>query len=96
MTDPKIPYQWTSAIHLFAHTNNYDLQALKEGLAENPAAYEVVRRQFDEVLRTRPVTVEWYAEHANDVLEDEEELYRYLQEMYDYLFNEGPWPTTGY
>lgn len=40
------------------------------------------------------MTVDWYIEHANVDLGDEETLYRYLQEAYDYVFHGGPWPVT--
>jgi hypothetical protein len=55
---------------------------------------ERVQPQFDEVLQTRSVTVDWYIEHANAGLGDEETLYRYLQEVYDYVSRDGPWPET--
>ena len=50
--------------------------------------------QFNEVLQTRSVTVDWYAEHANELFDDEETLYRYLNEVYEYVFGDGPWPAT--
>jgi hypothetical protein len=53
-----------------------------------------VQQQFDEVLQTRMVTIDWYAEHANELFDDEERLYRYFNEVYDYVFRDGPWPVT--
>ncbi|MBK4214643.1 hypothetical protein JJJ17_01745 [Paracoccus caeni] len=96
MDKKPVPYEWMMMIHLFAHTNNYDLDALKEGLQLEPEWSEIIRRNFDEVLEKRLVTLEWYDKHANHGLDDEETLYRYLQEMYDYLFNDGPLPESGY
>ncbi len=67
---------------------------VKDAVLERSEWIERVRRQFDEVLQTRPVTVDWYIEHANADLGDEETLYRYLKEVYDYVFSDGPWPVT--
>lgn len=94
-----VPYEWMMTVHLFMHTDNYNLDnynldELKAAVAERSERIERVQRQFEEVLRTRPVTVEWYVEHANDTLGDEETLYRYLQEVYDFVFLDGPWPET--
>ncbi len=94
-----VPDKWMMAMvgstgDNFAHGDNYDLDAFKE-LANAPTEWaEQVRYQFEEVLRTCPVSVKWYIEHANADLGDEETLYRYLQEMYDFLFRGGPYPET--
>ena len=89
-----VPYEFMMTVHLFMHGDNYDLDELKEAVLERSEWIERVQRQFDEVLRTRPVTVGWYIEHANADLGDEETLYRYLNEVYDYVFRDGPWPVT--
>ncbi len=89
-----VPYEWMMTVHLFMHRDNYNLDALKEAVPKRSEWIERVQRQFEEVLRTRPVTVDWYIEHANADLGDEETLYRYLQEVYDYVFRGGPWPVT--
>lgn len=89
-----VPYEFMMTAHLFLNTDNYNLDALKNAVPKSSEWIERVQRQFDEVLRTRPVTVDWYIEHANADLGDEETLYRYLQEVYDYVFRDGPWPET--
>jgi hypothetical protein len=89
-----VPYEFMMTVHLFMHGDNYDLDELKDAVLERSQWIERVRRQFDEVLQTRPVTVDWYIEHANADLGDEETLYRYLKEVYDYVFSDGPWPVT--
>lgn len=89
-----VPYEWMMTVHLFMHGDNYNLDALKEAVPKRSEWIERVQRQFVEVLRTRPVTVDWYIEHANVDLRDEETLYRYLQEVFDYVFRSGPWPVT--
>lgn len=90
----KVPYEFMMTTHLFLHTDNYNPDVLKNAVPERSEWIERVQRQFEEVLLTRPVTVDWYAEHANDGFDDEETLYRYLQEVYDYVFRDGPWPET--
>lgn len=89
-----VPYEWMMTVHLFMHGDNHNLDALKEAVPKRSEWIGRVQRQFVEVLRTRPVTVDWYIEHANVDLGDEETLYRYLQEVYDYVFSNGPWPVT--
>ena len=89
-----VPYEWMMTVHLFMHGDNYNLEALNEAVPKRSEWIECVQRQFVEVLRTRPVTVDWYIEHANVDLGDEETLYRYLQEVFDYVFRGGPWPVT--
>jgi hypothetical protein len=89
-----VPYEWKITVLLFMHGNIYDLDELKEATLERSEWIERVQRQFEEVLQTRPVTVGWYFEHANAGFGDEETLYRYLKEVYDYVFREGPWPVT--
>ena len=89
-----VPYEWMMTVHLFMHTSNYDLDELKKAVVEQSEWIEQVRREFEEVLGTRPVSVEWYIEHANADLGGEETLYRYLKEVYDYIFRSGPWPET--
>lgn len=89
-----VPYEWMMTVNLFMHGDNYNLDALKEAVPKRSEWIGRVQRQFVEVLRTRPVTVDWYIEHANVDLGDEETLYRYLQEVYDYVFSNGPWPVT--
>jgi hypothetical protein len=71
------------SVHLFHHTKNYDLGAVQEAATKRTAWAEQIRHKFEEVLRSRPVTVKWYREHANDDLRDEETHYRYLQEACD-------------
>lgn len=89
-----VPYEFMMTTHLFFHTNNYKLDVLKGAVPKRSEWIERVQRQFDEVLQTRSVTVDWYAEHANELFDDEETLYRYLREVYDYVFSNGPWPET--
>lgn len=89
-----VPNEWMMTVHLFMHGDNYDLDELKKAVAERSEWIKRVQRQFEEVLRTRPASVAWYIEHANADLGDEETLYRYLQEVYDYVFRDGPWPET--
>ena len=89
-----LPYEWMMTVHLFMHGDNYNLDELNKAVVEQSDWIKRVQRQFDEVLRTRPVTVDWYIEHANADLGDEETLYRYLKEVYDYVFRDGPWPAT--
>jgi hypothetical protein len=89
-----VPYEFMMTAHLFLHADNYQPHELKAAVAEKSEWIERVQRQFDEVLRTRSVTVDWYADHANELFDDEETLYRYLNEVYDYVFRDGPWPET--
>jgi hypothetical protein len=89
-----VPYEFMMTAHLFLHTNNYQPHELKAAVAQRSEWIERVQRQFNEVLQTRSVTVDWYAEHANELFEDEETLYRYLNEVYEYVFSDGPWPVT--
>ena len=89
-----VPYEFMMTTHLFLHTNNYQPHELKAAVAEKSEWIERVQQQFDEVLQSPSVTVEWYAEHANELFDDEETLYRYLNEVYDYVFRDGPWPET--
>jgi hypothetical protein len=89
-----VPYEFMMTTHLFLHTNNYRPHELKAAVAEKSEWIDRVQRQFDEVLQTHSVTVDWYAEHANELFDDEETLYRYLNEVYDYAFRDGPWPVT--
>ena len=89
-----VPYEWMMTVHLFLHGDNYNLDELKAAVAEGSEWIERVQRQFEEVLRTRPASVDWYIEHANADLGDEETLYRYLQAVYDYVFRDGAWPET--
>lgn len=89
-----VPYEFMMTAHLFLHTDNYQPHELKTAVAEKSEWIERVQWQFDEVLRTRSVTVDWFAEHANELLDDEETLYRYLDEVYDHVFRNGPWPVT--
>jgi predicted nucleotidyltransferase len=89
-----VPYEFMMTTHLFLHTNNYQPDVLKAAFPKRSEWIDRVQRQFDEVLQMRPVTVDWYAEHANELFDDEETLYRYLNEVYDYVFRNGPWPVT--
>ena len=89
-----VPYEFMMTAHLFLHTDNYPPPELKAAVAEKSEWIERVQRQFDEVLRTRSVTVDWYADHANELFDDEETLHRYLNEVYEYVFSDGPWPVT--
>jgi len=52
-----VPYEWMMTVHLFMHGDNYNLDALKEAVPKRSEWIERVQRQFEEVLRTRPVTV---------------------------------------
>jgi hypothetical protein len=89
-----VPYKWTKAIHFFAHGDNYDLDAFK-GLTTAPTEWaKQIQNEFEEILRTRPIDTKWYLEHANADFRDDEELYRYLIQMYDFLFSAGPYPET--
>ncbi|PLL11585.1 hypothetical protein C0V75_16335 [Tabrizicola sp. TH137] len=89
-----VPYEFMMTTHLFLHTNNYRPDELRAAVPKRSEWIERVQRQFDEVLHTRSVTVDWYAEHANELFDDEETLYRYLKEVYDYVFSNGPRPVT--
>jgi hypothetical protein len=89
-----VPYEFMMTAHLFLHADNYQPHELKAAVAEKSEWIECVQRQFDEVLRTHSVTADWYADHANELFDDEETLYRYLNEVYDYVFRDGPWPET--
>ena len=53
-----VPYEWMMTVHLFMHTSNYDLDELKKAAVEQSEWIEQVRREFEEVLGTRPVSVE--------------------------------------
>lgn len=53
------PYEFMATAHLFLHTDNYQPHELKKAVAESSEWIERVRRQFDEVLQTRVVTVDW-------------------------------------
>lgn len=86
-----VPYEFMMTAHLFLHTNNYRPHELRAAVAEISEWIERVQRQFDEVLQTRSVSVDWWKEHANEWFDDEETLYRYLREVYDYVFSNGPW-----
>ena len=87
-----VPHEWKMAVRLFLNADVYNPKELKDAAAERTDWIEQVRRQFEEVLRTRPVDVDWYIEEANANFDDEERLYTYLQEVYDYIFLDGPWP----
>lgn len=89
-----VPYEFMMTTHLFLHTDNYNPAELRKAVAERSEWIDRVQRQFDEVLQTRVVTVDWYADHANELFDDEDILYRYLHEVYDYVFRDGPWPET--
>jgi hypothetical protein len=89
-----VPYQLMLTTHLFLHTNNYQPHELKAAVPKRSEWTDRVQRQFDKLLQTRTVTIDWYAEHAQELIDEDETLYRYLNEVYDRVFRDRPWPVT--
>lgn len=85
---------WKYTMRLFCSANSFDPRRLKQGVKRAPARASEFRARFDWVLSERPFTwSQWEKEFDTSFYDDEDdELYKHLQSIYDYLFLGGPMP----
>ncbi|MGR3716324.1 MAG: hypothetical protein ACU0B1_06220 [Thermohalobaculum sp.] len=84
--------KWHEWMHLYCDANAFMPRSLKRDLSSNPDFMERFRRRFEWVLQTQPISAqEW--ERRNDTSFDEDaELHEHLQQIYDFMFRDGPHP----
>lgn len=75
------------------NANHFDPERAKQNLGRKPEPDRRLRAQFARVLTERPYTFETWEDLTAVSLDTDEELYDHLQHVYDYMFNEGGYPT---
>jgi hypothetical protein len=64
-----------------------DPPAIRNSMRNGSKAYAEVEAGLRELLRTREITTRDWIKMTYVAFDSEEELYGYLQKMYDYLFH---------
>jgi hypothetical protein len=84
---------WLRTMFLFFSANTYDPQRLRTRLHDAPKQIEDFRARFVAVLRDRPLTPDDWERHMDFDFDSTDELYEHLQAIYDFLFEDGPFPN---
>ena len=83
---------WLSDIGLFCGGNTYDPSKLRQITAEKSEWSERLKSNFEHVLVSKQLSALDYEEKVEIEFASDGELYGYLQQLYDYLFEDGPFP----
>ncbi|WP_037306593.1 hypothetical protein [Ruegeria halocynthiae] len=83
---------WLSDIGLYCGGNTYDPVKLRQITTEKSEWSERLKRNFRHVLISRQLSVLDYEEKVDIEFGSDDELYAYLQRLYAYLFQDGPFP----
>ena len=79
--------------YCYLNANHFDPESRKQSLGRKPEPDRRLRVQFKRVLDERPYTFENWEDLTAVSLDTDEELYVHLRQVYQYLFDEGPYPT---
>lgn len=83
---------WLSDIGLYCGGNTYDPDKLRQVFTEKSEWSERLKRNFEHVLISRQPSALSYEEKVDIEFASDNELYGYLQRLYAYLFEDGPFP----
>lgn len=80
----------------YGHVNNLDMDKFKRQLQVEK--WQRLRPSFKEdfqrVIRDRLITMEEHARLTDIDFETDDELFEYLQKIFDYLYKDGPYPVA--
>lgn len=79
--------------YFYLNANHFDPETAKQSLGWKPEPDGKLREQFRRVLDERPYTFATWEDLTAVSLDTDEELYEHLRQVYQYLFDEGPYPT---
>lgn len=83
---------WLETMFLFFSANTYDPERLKANLEASPTHTRHFRGRFVVVLRDRPLTPDDWERRMDLGFDSADELYEHLQDIYSFLFEDGPFP----
>ncbi len=83
---------WHDYMHLYCHANAFRPSALKRDLGTDPDFLERFRQRFEWVLATKPIAAREWERRNETSFDEDEELYEHLQQIYDFMFRDGPHP----
>ena len=83
---------WHELMHLYCDANAFSPGDLKTDLGSNPDFRERFRQRFDWVLQTQPISAQEWEDRNDTSFDEDEELHEHLQQIYDFMFRDGPHP----
>jgi len=83
---------WLQDIRLYCGGNTNDPAKLKENVTHPSEWAERLKRNFSHVLAEQVLTAMDYEDETDISFDEDAELYAYLWRLYNYLFENGPFP----
>lgn len=84
---------WLETMFLFCSSEVYDLNRLKSYVLEGKQPQIEFKKQFEEVMATRPFSAEDWENEMNFSHENDDDLYEFLDALYQFLFANGACPA---
>jgi len=83
---------WKNIMFLYCSGNVYRPDVLKSRLEYGSEFYQSFKESFEIVLKEKPFTAQAWEDEFDTSFDEDAELREHLQEIYDYLFMDGPFP----
>jgi len=83
---------WLETMFLFCSSEVYDPNRLKSYLSKSAQPQAEFKNKYKEVLIERPFSAEDWEREMSFSHEDDEDLYRFLDALYQFLFANGACP----
>ena len=81
---------------VFCNANNLDMDEFKKQLQVEKwqRLHPSFKEDFQRVIRDRLITMKEHARLTDIDFETDDELFAYLQKIFDYLYKDGPYPVA--
>lgn len=83
---------WLQTMYFYCSSELYDLDRLKADLANNLEKRDFIQSQLRQILSQRPFTAMDWEERMNLEHQNDDDLYEFLDALYQFLFKNGAYP----
>ena len=83
---------WLQYMFMYCSAELNDLDRLKAELANNQGRRDFVQSRLRQILTERPLTAVDWEKRMNFALENDDELYEFLDALHQFLFADGAYP----
>lgn len=81
---------------LYCHANNFDMDGFREQVRREKwlLRHPTFKQDFKRVIDDRLITMDEHIRLTEVDFDTDDELFAYLQRIYDHVYNDGPYPVA--